>query len=171
MPTPLAQCIASILIRELHTLRREVEAYPDEEMPWATRDGLPNTGGNLVLHLCGGLRHFIGAVIGKSGYVRDRPREFSATGLKRVELLAEISEAESVVATVIPALTDADLGAPFPEPLGGVTAETGDFLLHLCMHVGYHLGQVDYHRRVVTGNSAGVGALPISELRTASRRA
>jgi uncharacterized damage-inducible protein DinB len=144
-----------------------VEAYPDDDMPWAKREGLPNAGGNLVLHLCGGMRHFVGAMLGKSGYVRDRPREFSATGLKRVELLAEIAEAESVVSTVIPALTDADLVAPFPQKLGDTTVETGDFLLHLCAHLGYHLGQVDYHRRLVTGNSTGIGALPIHELRTA----
>ena len=169
MPTSLAQCIAGVLIRDLHALRREVEAYPDEDMPWATREGLPNAGGNLVLHLCGGLRHFVGAMLGKSGYVRDRPREFAATGLKRVELLAEIAEAESVVSTVIPALSSADLGASFPEKLGGATVETADFLLHLCAHLGYHLGQIDYHRRLVTGDSAGVGALPIHELHTASR--
>jgi hypothetical protein len=167
MATPLPHCFAGILIRDLHALRREVEAYPNDEMPWTKPDGLPNTGGNLVLHLCGGLRHFVGAMLGKSGYVRDRPREFAAMGLKRVELLAEIAEAESVVSTVIPALSDADLGSPFPEKLGGATVETGDFLLHLCAHLGYHLGQVDYHRRLVTGNSAGVGALPIHELRTA----
>jgi hypothetical protein len=168
MPTPLAQCIAGVLVRDLHALRREVEAYPHDEMAWGKRPELPNTGGNLVLHLCGGLRHFVGATLGKSGYVRDRPREFAATGLKRVELLAEIAEAESVVATVIPALTEAELGAPFPETLGGATVETADFLLHLCAHLGYHLGQVDYHRRLVTGNSAGIGALPIHGLRTAT---
>jgi uncharacterized damage-inducible protein DinB len=167
MPTPLVQCLAAVLSRELHALRREVEAYPDDDSPWATREGLPNAGGNLVLHLCGGLRHFVGAMLGQSGYVRDRPREFAAIGLKRIELLAEIAEAESVVSTVIPALSDADLGAPFPETLGGATVETADFLLHLCAHLGYHLGQVDYHRRIVTGNSSGVGALPIHELRTA----
>jgi hypothetical protein len=169
MPTLLAPCIASVLIRDLDALRREVEAYPDDEMPWAKREGLPNAGGNLVLHLCGGLRHFVGAKLGKSGYVRDRPREFAATGLSRVELLAEIAQAEAVVSAVIPALGDTDLSAPFPETLGGATVETGDFLLHLCAHLGYHLGQVDYHRRLVTGNSAGIGALPIHGLHTATK--
>jgi hypothetical protein len=77
-------------------------------------------------------------------------------------------EAEQVVRKVLPALTDADLAAPFPEHVGQ-TVQTADFLMHLATHLAYHLGQVDYHRRVVTGDSRSIGALPIGELRTATR--
>ena len=165
--TPVAQSIASLLLRELHALRRQLELFPDETAIWALPEGVSNSTGTLVLHLAGNLRHFIGARLGHSGYVRDREREFAARDLPRAVLLAELSEAEAVVRSVLPTLTESDLGQPFPEIVLNQHLETGDFLLHLSVHLAYHLGQVDYHRRIVTRNSSGAGALALAEIRTA----
>jgi uncharacterized damage-inducible protein DinB len=162
----LARNAAALLLRELETLRAELEAYPDDRSIWA-QPGLPNAAGTLALHLAGNIRYFIGATLGGSGYVRDRPREFAARDLPRAELFEEVSAAEAAVRAVLPSLSDSAIEAPFPEPVNGLTMITGDFLMHLCAHFAYHLGQLDYHRRVVTGQTNGLGALPLTGLRTA----
>ncbi len=154
-------------LRELHSLRSEVETYPDEESIWAMPPGTPNSGGTLVLHLTGNLQHFIGAVLGETGYVRDRDAEFAARGLSRARLLAEIAAAEGAVRGTLSRVTDEQLRETFPEPLRDHTVETGEFLLQLAIHLGYHLGQLSYHRRLVTGDSRGVDALAADRLSTA----
>jgi hypothetical protein len=167
MSIPLGACVAALLVRELQGLRRELEAYPDDAAVWAEPLAAPNPAGTLALHVAGNLQHFIGAVLGRSGYVRDRPREFAARGLPRTELLAELARAEAVVRAVLPNVPDVTLAAPFPERLNDQELQTADFLLHLCVHAGYHLGQVDYHRRLATGNARGVGTLPMAALHSA----
>lgn len=163
----LPETLEQFLLRELQTLRREVEAYPDEESIWTLPPGAPNSGGTLVLHLAGNIQHYIGALLGDTGYVRDRDAEFSARGLNRARLLAEITAAESAVRSTLPRVTDDQLGEPFPEPLRGHTIETGEFLIQVAVHLGYHLGQLSYHRRLVTGDARGVDALAPHRLSTA----
>jgi uncharacterized damage-inducible protein DinB len=163
----LASTIEHFLRRELGALRRELEAYPDERLLWTLPPGLPNSAGTLALHLAGNLRHYIGAVLGGSGYVRNREDEFSARDLPRATLLEHLAEAETAIRTVLPQLTEAQLALEYPEPIRDHHLETGDFLVHLAVHLGYHLGQVSYHRRLVTGDVQGVGALNPAELRTA----
>lgn len=165
--TPMADTFGALMLRELGALRRELEAYPDEASIWARPEGVPNAAGTLALHLAGNLRHFIGARLGGSGYLRDRAREFEARDVPLATLLHELGEAEAAVRQVMPTLTHELLAAPFPEVVGGQRMETADFLAHLCSHLGYHLGQVDYHRRVVTGQPASVGALPLAGLHSA----
>ena len=165
--TPLSQSVAAVLLRELGALRREVEAFSHEADVWALPPGIANSTGTLVLHLTGNLQHFVGARLGGSGYVRDRAREFAARDLPRAVLLQELDAASSVVRTVLPTLDDRTLGTSFPEVVGGQQIETADFLLHLCAHLSYHLGQVNYHRRLVTGVPTTVNALTLNELRTA----
>jgi uncharacterized damage-inducible protein DinB len=165
--TTIAQYAASLLVRELQTMRRELEAYPDETLIWAQPPGVPNPAGTLALHVAGNLHHYIGVRLGQSAYVRDRAREFEARDVPRVQVLQELSEAEAAVRDVVPGLTEAALGATYPEVVGGQRMVTADFLMHLCSHLAYHLGQVDYHRRVVTGDVHGVGAVLLSRLKTA----
>ena len=154
----------AILLRELGAVRRTVEVYPDDASLWAERSGLPNPGGTLVLHVAGNLQHFVGAVLGNSGYRRDRTAEFSRRGVSRVGLLEEIDAAAGAVERGMNAVSDDAMTAPYPEPISGRTIATGDFLAHLAAHLAYHLGQLDYHRRVVTGERSGVGALAPAEL-------
>jgi uncharacterized damage-inducible protein DinB len=150
--------------RELGAVRRSVEAYPDEASLWRLPAGLPNAGGTLVLHIAGNLRYFVGAVLGGSGYVRDRDAEFSRRDVSRDALLEEIDATSDVVERALAALPDDGLDAVYPERIAGRAVTTRDWLVHLASHLAYHLGQLDYHRRAVTGDRRGVGALPIGEL-------
>ncbi len=148
-----------VLLRELRTLRDELDAYPDDASVWHCPPGIENSAGTLTLHLVGNLRHFIGARLGGADYVRDRDEEFSARDLSRDELRTRIAAAMTEVDGALANLDPAALTTQFPDPVGGVRLATGQFLLHLTAHCGYHLGQLDYHRRVVTGQARGVGAL------------
>ena len=115
-------------------------------------------------HLLGNLRSFIGAGVGGSRYVRDRDAEFSRRDATRAELLATIGETRREVSSALARLTEITLDAPFPHVVGGRRIQTRLFLLHLLSHLGYHLGQLDYHRRVVTSDPVSIGALPLADL-------
>lgn len=164
MTTKLPQLIHLFLRRELHSLRRELEAYPDERLLWALPPGLPNSAGTLALHLAGNLRHYVGTLLGGTGYIRNRDEEFAARDLPRVALLEQIAEAEAALESTLPHLSEAQMSEPFPEPIRERHLQTGELLVQLAVHLAYHLGQVSYHRRVVTGNAQGVGALSAAEL-------
>jgi hypothetical protein len=163
----MAGHLRAILLRDLRALRREVEAYPDDASVWAVPDGIANSCGTLVLHLAGNLRTYVGLAIGGIAYERDRPREFSARNLPRADLFAAIDATIAAVDGALPALTEAMLAAEFPLAIGAVRVNTQDFLLHGAVHLGYHLGQVDYHRRLVTGLPATVATLAPAELSSA----
>jgi len=155
--------LQALFARELDTLSREVSLYPNDESLWKAVPGCPNPGGNLVMHLAGNLRHFIGARLGNTGYVRDRDAEFSVRGLSRDDLQKLIGAARSEVAATLAALDPSVLGEPHIAP-GDRKIGTGLWLVHLAVHLGYHLGQIDYHRRTVTGNPAGADAMPLQPL-------
>jgi hypothetical protein len=159
--------LAALYQRDLAALSRQVEAYPDDAAPRQEVPGLTNPGGTLILHLAGNLQHFVGAKLGRTGYVRDRPAEFSRRGLPRAELVAVVNAARDAVGRTLASLDPSALSAPFPEPLVGHQFTTGDLLLHLAVHLGYHLGQVDYHRRAVTASAVTVGAMALPELASA----
>jgi uncharacterized damage-inducible protein DinB len=156
--------LSKSFLRDIDTLAREVALYPDDASLWAERPGLPNTGGNLTLHLVGNVRHFIGVTLGASTYVRDRDLEFSSRQGTRLELAALIAAARVDVEAALAALPESRLAEPFPVAVGGVTLPTRMFLLHLATHFTFHLGQIDYHRRIVTGNAQSAGTLPIAPL-------
>ena len=160
----LPRLISHFLLRELRSLRRELEAYPDERLLWTLPPGLPNSAGTLALHLAGNLRHYVGALLGGTGYIRNRDEEFAARDLPRAALLEQISEAEAALESTLPPLSEAQMSQPFPEPIRDRHLQTGDLLLQLAVHLAYHLGQVSYHRRLVTGNAQGVDALSAAEL-------
>lgn len=163
--------IARVMIRELKALRREVEAYASDAHLWRTVPGIANPGGNLAMHLAGNIQYFVGAVLGGTGYVRHRDAEFAARDVPRRELLNEIDNAIAAVERTMARLSDADLAQPYPESVGGVTTTTGAFLAHFAMHLAYHLGQVDYHRRILTGDGKTVKAMAVGELAASEGRA
>lgn len=164
MPHSFPDSIGHFLRRELGSLRRELEAYPDEKLLWALPPGLPNSAGTLALHLSGNLRHYIGAVLGGDGYVRHRDEEFAARDLPRAVLLGQIAAAEAAVESTLPHLSEEQMSRPFPEPIREHHLQTRELLIQLAVHLAYHLGQVSYHRRLVTGNVEGVGALSAADL-------
>lgn len=163
----LVVAVAALLDRDLRTLKREVEAYPDEKQLWQTVPGMANTAGTLALHLAGNLRHYIGARLGSTGYIRDRAAEFSRRDVAREEVLADIEAARADVGHALAAFESKALPNWFPEVISEMHVETEEYLLHLCTHFTYHLGQIDTHRRIVTGQNAGVGAVRPAELASA----
>jgi uncharacterized damage-inducible protein DinB len=160
----LPVALQTLLLRELRAVRREIEAYPDDASVWRQIPGLPNTGGTLALHLAGNLQHFLGAILGRDGYKRDRDAEFSRRNVTRKELVATIDQAIASVDRTLRTLTDDALTATYPEPIANRKVSTGMFLVHLASHLAYHLGQLDYHRRAVTEDSRAVDAMSVREL-------
>ena len=156
--------ITTVITRELKALRREIETYPSEDDLWEVRPGITNPGGNLALHLAGNLQYYFGNVLGKNGYARNRDAEFGSKDVPREELLQEIDNAIAAVEDGMSRISDADLAKPYPEPVGGVSSSTGAFLAHFATHLAYHLGQVDYHRRLLTGEGKTVKAMALTEL-------
>ncbi len=165
--TSLASAIGGILVRELSSLRQEIEAYPNDADVWRVVPGISNPSGTLALHLAGNLQHFVGRVLGGTDYVRNRDLEFSARGLTKAEVVAKINDAISTVEQTFRRVDQAVLESEYPEAVAKVRLNTGDFLIHLASHLGYHLGQVDYHRRIVTGSTATVGAVLPTKLASA----
>ncbi len=165
----LAADLSGILDRDLRALRRELEAYPDERRIWDEVPGMPNSAGTLALHLAGNLQHYIGALWGGTGYVRDREAEFARRGVPRQELLAEVERARAAVAAGLARVGRAALEEEYPETIAEFRVRTSEYLVHLCTHMAYHLGQLDMHRRVVTGNPEGVGAMRPVELGSVRR--
>jgi len=163
----LVEAVTAILDRDLRALARQVEAYPDDAALWRTPDGAPNSAGTLVVHLAGNIQHYLGAHLAGTAFVRDRPGEFSARDVPRAALLRQIEAAQAAVRSAAKRSGDRALDEDFPEIVGGMRVATGEYLIHLVSHFAYHLGQVDYHRRLVTGDRRGVDAVRAAELGTA----
>ena len=162
------EILRTLLLRDLAAVRREVQAYADERQLWERPGGAPNSAGALVRHLCGNLRHFVGAQLGSTGYVREREAEFAAPATARAALLAELEATALDVERTLAVLPATALDGVYPLPVAGQRVRTGDLLAHLAVHLGYHLGQLDYHRRIVTGDGASVTAVSAQELPAAA---
>lgn len=160
----LCDTVLRLLLRDLAALQREVHAYPDDASLWRVVPGISNSGGTLALHLAGNLRAFIGAVLGGSDYVRDREREFSATGLTREEVALELADAEIQVMRALRSLDLAALDAEYPLAIAETRLRTDVFLMHLATHASYHLGQMDYHRRMTSGVGSTARTMSIPAL-------
>ena len=154
--------LAKVLLRDLDSVRSQLEAYPDEDAIWQTPPGMTNSAGTLALHIAGNLQHFIGAKLGGSGYVRDRRAEFELRGVSRTEMVSELDRASAAVEQALRTLPDHQLETDFPEAFGELQLTTGQYLVHLTTHLSYHVGQLDYHRRAVTGAPSipGMVSLP-----------
>lgn len=159
--------VAGVMARDLRAAVREIEAFGDEADLWRTLPGQPNAAGNLALHMAGNLRHFIGAALGGSDYVRQRDAEFGSRDVPRGEIVAALHAAIADVERVLPGLSAEAQSARFPLAVGGQQVTTGDFLTHLSAHLAYHLGQLDYLRRGLTGDGTAIGAQAMGELRSA----
>lgn len=150
----LSSELAALFARDLNRLIQELTAFPDTASVWTTAPGVTNAAGTLVLHLEGNLREYIGRQLGGIEYARDRPLEFSKRGVEQQELVARIEAVRAMVPRVIEALSEQQLAAIYPEQVLGAPITTRQFLIHLSGHLNYHLGQIDYLRRVTTGAAA-----------------
>jgi len=145
----ITQTLKTLFRRDLEQLKRELDLYQHEDRIWYTEKNITNSAGNLCLHLVGNLNTFIGAELGQTGYVRDRPLEFSAKDIPKSELLSRIDETIIVVENTLDKLTPEQLDATYPRDVLGRVMTTEFFLVHLASHLMYHLGQVNYHRRLL----------------------
>ena len=161
--------VSAVMLRDIDALRAQVEAYPTDELLWRAIPGLPNSGGTLVLHLVGNLQHCIGAVLGGTGYVRDRDAEFSRRDVPRAELLRLLATTRVGVERTLSRFEAARLAEDYPEPVAGLRLRTGEFVAHLVSHLGYHLGQIDSHRRLATGVARSAGAQSLAALPSARK--
>jgi uncharacterized damage-inducible protein DinB len=143
----LRDTFIEIFERDLGKLREEISLYKNEADLWKVLDGTTNSAGNLCLHLVGNINHFIGAVLGKSGYVRDRDSEFASKGIARKKLLADIDSTIPVIKKVLAGLPEDAMEKDFPVMKHDSIVRTDYMLMHLVTHFNYHLGQINYHRR------------------------
>ena len=145
----LTDTLISLYERDLDKLKIEIGQYGNEADLWKISRDIKNSAGNLTLHLIGNLKHFFGAVLGGTGFVRDRDAEFSTTGVPRDELITGIDEAASVVKETLKKLTEENLAKTYPIEVFGHPMTTEYFVIHLATHLTWHLGQIDYHRRIL----------------------
>jgi Protein of unknown function (DUF1572) len=141
--------ITSLFERDLNKLIEEINLYNNENDLWKIKEGISNSAGNLTLHLIGNLNYFIGATLGNTSYVRERDKEFSLKNIPRVQLVEDLKKATVVIKNTFPLLGDDGLEKDFPVQLNNKTSSTSFVLLHLLAHFNYHLGQVNYHRRLI----------------------
>jgi uncharacterized damage-inducible protein DinB len=144
----ITETLISIYKRDLDKLKAEIDQYESDEKVWLAVTGITNSGGNLALHLVGNLKHFIGAVLGGTGYVRDRDAEFTSKSVSRAQLSAAVDETTAIVSTTLAKLTGDELAATYPIDVFGQPMTTEYFIIHLATHFNYHLGQINYHRRL-----------------------
>jgi hypothetical protein len=152
MPTNCA--LAPLFRRDLTRLGQQIEAFPSDEVLWRTPAHFTNPPGNLVLHLEGNLREYVGRQLGNVPYARDRPLEFSTRGVSRQELMARVADLRQLIPSVIEKLSLEQLDKDYPEGVLEVAMSTAAFLNHLYGHLNWHLGQIDSLRRVLTGAGA-----------------
>lgn len=145
----LTQTLNTIFTRDLNKLQQEIAAYNNDAVMWSVDKGIANSGGNLCLHLLGNINTYIGAVIGNSGYVRNRPLEFTETGIAKADLLQRIDATIAVVNNAFAQLTEEDLPKEYPMLVFEQPMTYEFFLVHLAAHLSYHLGQINYHRRLL----------------------
>ena len=145
----MKDALIEIYGRDILKLKDELNAYKDERSLWLTAGNISNSAGNLCLHLVGNLNHFVGAVLGKSGYVRKRDDEFALKNISRSELIDKIEKTRRVVVNILSAMIEKDFELDFPEKKHDKTLRTDFMLFHLLAHLNYHLGQINYHRRLI----------------------
>jgi uncharacterized damage-inducible protein DinB len=135
--------------RDIGRLKAEISAYQNETKLWLIDKAIANSAGNLCLHLLGNLNTYIGAELGGTGYIRDRDREFSDKDVPRSVLLSKLEEVAKIVDETLQKIDPAILEEDYPQMVFAEKVKTGPFLLHLCTHLTYHLGQINYHRRLL----------------------
>ena len=143
------ETLQKIFKRDLEKLKQEIVSYRNENNLWVVDKSITNSAGNLCLHLVGNLNTYIGEEIGKTGYVRNRDLEFSLKNIPQLQLVKMIEDTIVVVEDGLSKLNENDLDREYPLLVFKEKTSTGYFLIHLAVHLGYHLGQVNYHRRLL----------------------
>lgn len=141
--------LKSIFDRDIEKVKKELSLYQHEENIWKIKKNIKNSGGNLTLHLIGNLKHFIGAIMGESGYIRNREAEFTDIHIPVQDMLRQLDEVKTVIHNTFARISSEDLEKKYPVNVFGYEMNTMYFLMHLIAHLNYHLGQINYHRRLL----------------------
>lgn len=145
----IIESLKSLYNRDLNKLKFEIESYQSEESIWKIEKNILNSAGNLCLHLVGNLNTYIGAELGKTGYIRNRELEFSLKNILSIELIEKVESTIKMIDSTLDKLSQEDLEKDYPTEALGYKMTTGYFLIHLLSHLNYHLGQINYHRRLL----------------------
>jgi hypothetical protein len=145
----LNNVLATLYERDLRKLIEEVNLFQNGGNLWKTTGGVVNCCGNLTLHIIGNLNHYVGATLAHTDYVRDRPREFAEKGVPRGELVARLEALIPMIKTTLNNFTDLQMGAQFPLLFDDAYNSNSYVLIRLLTHLDYHLGQVNYLRRIL----------------------
>jgi uncharacterized damage-inducible protein DinB len=143
------QILQELFTRDLRKLHDEIGAYSSEEKIWCVEKGIPNSAGNLCLHLIGNLNTYIGKELGHTNYVRNRPLEFSQKHIPKRILLNQINETLQIVNETLEKIDERTLPEEYPILVFDKTKSIRHTLIHLATHLTWHLGQINYHRRLL----------------------
>jgi uncharacterized damage-inducible protein DinB len=146
------EALIQIIDRDIDKLKLEIESFKNQGNLWITSGSISNSAGNLCLHLIGNLNHFIGAVIGESGYVRNREAEFNSKNIDSAKLIKMIRDTRDEVSSALKNFDESKLSSVYPIQVFGYDMTYEYFLLHLNTHLSYHLGQINYLRRILDSN-------------------
>ncbi|GGF09687.1 DUF1572 family protein [Hymenobacter cavernae] len=145
----LTDTLRLLFRRDLNRVSQEIELYQDEQKIWHVERGIANSAGNLCLHLVGNLNTYIGLELGGVAYTRHRELEFSLKDVPRPELLQKLDETSAIVDVALGNLAPEVLAQEYPVLVFDHKTSTEYFLVHLSAHLTYHLGQINYHRRLL----------------------
>ena len=145
----MTSSLSMLFERDLDKLTKEVSQYSSESIMWITKKEISNSAGNLAIHLTGNLQHYIGATLGNTGYKRDRPFEFHGKNVPREKIISDIEHTKKVIKKVFTDMKQAQLKDPYPIQVFGFEMTNEFFMMHLLGHLNYHLGQINYHRRLL----------------------
>jgi hypothetical protein len=145
----LIETLKMLFNRDLNILKFEIDSYQNETNLWKIESNISNSAGNLCLHLIGNLNTYIGAEFGKTGYIRNRALEFSLKDIPKAELLSKIEATKIVVNNALDVISEENLKAEYPILVFENKTSTEFMFIHLTTHLAYHLGQINYHRRLL----------------------
>ena len=143
------EALKELYQRDLNKLKLEIELYENESTIWKVENSIKNSGGNLCLHIIGNLKCYIGNGLANIGYVRERQFEFSSKFISKNDLKKEIEETIEIVAQGLNKITDEQLNENFPMVVWENETGMAYTIIHLHSHLNYHLGQINYHRRIL----------------------
>ncbi len=146
----LKETLIQIYEMDLRKVIEEIKKYENEEDLWLLDKEITNSGGNLALHLIGNINHFFGAVLGGTDYKRERELEFSDKNASRSAIIEGLENAISVLKSALNNLSDEDFQKDYPVEFGGGKQKTVAVIIYMLSHLNYHLGQINYHRRLLS---------------------
>lgn len=145
----LIATLKTLFNRDLKRLINEIEQYNNERDIWKIKGQINNSAGNLCLHVVGNLNLYIGNILGTTGYIRNRALEFSSKDIPRMELIKQIEDTVETINHSLDKVDEKLLKAEFPILVFDEKTSTEFLLVHLATHLTYHLGQINYHRRML----------------------